>query len=228
MKHFTKSSAACYSKLLVLCNTSYGPQKAVYLLISTYIYEQALQYDAGTGVVMARFLEIHAKVLQNGNSRLSDYDFATDLTHKTEAAVIAFQTHNKKGLLPDKATILQSIPGVGSKIANCTLEMAHQKVDAAAVDRHGVHTRYLGFVPPTDTTVDAVQKHLGIIFSPIHLLWFNRTMGGAGQIIRGEIGADLKTKFILDLKTRSETLGVSWCIENWLQFGYDYPSPAQA
>jgi hypothetical protein len=45
-------------------------------------------------------------------------------------------------------------------------------------------------------------------------------MGGAGQIVNGEIGEEAKKKFISILKKRSCELGLSWCIESWLFFGY--------
>jgi hypothetical protein len=48
------------------------------------------------------------------------------------------------------------------------------------------------------------------------LLWFNRTMGGAGQILRGELDPESKQQFSHMLKSGAAELGVSWYIKNWL------------
>jgi hypothetical protein len=99
--------------------------------------------------------------------------------------------YNSQGLLPDKAQILETIPGVGSKIANCTLEMTYERL--------------------------TLLLWMDMAFIQDCCVSFNRTpMGGAGQILRGEMGDKTKNKFSSELKKRSEELGVSWCIENWL------------
>jgi endonuclease III len=212
LKAFVEDADACYNQLVNACGTIFGRLKAANVITSTYIFEQSQCYSEAAATAMHSF--IHKKV---GAPRFkSPFDTILDI----EEAIVMFSKHNNAGLLPQFAEILQTSPGTGPKISNCVMEMCYNKVDAAAIDSHGLHVRYLGFVPPTDKTEKEVAAHLGMLFSGGMLLWFNRTMGGAGQILRGELGLKSKQQFIRMLKSGAAELGVSWYINNWLLLGY--------
>lgn len=101
--------------------------------------------------------------------------------HIKELAHVLQTQHN--GIVPNDFTLLQTLPGVGRKTANCVMAAAFNEAHGIAVDTHVFRIAHrLNLVPKRANTPDKVETALTKLFPRQQWLyinhqfvWFGRT-----------------------------------------------------